>query len=244
MAKAPNRPEELFAEFTRDCNKIFSAELVSIILYGSGARGEYIPKKSDINFAVILTDEGINRLSMAIPFVASWKKRRVATPLFLTKEYIASSLDTFPIEFLNLKAAYTVVFGQDILRDLVFDRRLMRIQCEREIKGKLLQLRQSLLETEGNKRKIAALISLSLPTFFSIFQAILFLKGRAGISGKEQLLAAMTQVTALRSEVFCELTAIREGKKQVASSEAVPLMERYIEEIKKISAVVDTLDIT
>ena len=180
MAKAPGRPEEIFDAFTNDCKKVFGADLVSIILYGSGARGEYIPKKSDINFMVLLTEAGISSLGKAMPLVASWKKRRVATPLFLTKEYIASSLDTFPIEFLNLKAAYAVVFGQDVLGGLAFDGRLLRIQCEREIKGKLLQLRQHFLETEGSARKIAALISFSLPTFFSIFQAVIFLATSVG----------------------------------------------------------------
>ena len=56
MARIPDKPEEIFQEIILDYKVIFGPDLVSIILYGSGARGEYIPKKSDINFLILLTE--------------------------------------------------------------------------------------------------------------------------------------------------------------------------------------------
>ena len=50
MAKIPRSPDEIFDEFTKDIKDLFGEELLSILLYGSGAKGEYIYKKSDINF--------------------------------------------------------------------------------------------------------------------------------------------------------------------------------------------------
>jgi len=97
---------------------------------------------------------------------------------FSHKNYIESSLDTFPIEFLNFKTSYRLITGEDVLKDLTFEKKFVRLQCERELKGKLLQLRENFLETEGKKKNIEALIRLSLPTFFSIFQAVLFLNGK------------------------------------------------------------------
>jgi len=243
MAKIPKKPEEVFGDFVRRYKEVFGSDLLGVILYGSGARGDYIPKKSDINFMVILTEEGINSLGKAIPLVSKWHKRRVSTPLFLTKTYIESSLDTFPIEFLNFKTAYKLIYGEDVLKDLSFDRKYLRLQCERELKGKLLQLRENFLETEGNKRKIEALISLSLSTFFSIFQAVLFLKDKDPVSEKGELLKVMAQETGLSSELFLELIPVKEGRKKLASGDAIPLMERYIEEIRKLSIFVDQLTV-
>ena len=108
MARIPHKPEEIFQEIILDYQGIFGPDLLSIILYGSGARGEYIPKKSDINFLMLLTENGIDHLSKAFKTVLKWHKKRVHTPLFLTAEYIKSSLDVFPIEFLNLQAHYKV----------------------------------------------------------------------------------------------------------------------------------------
>ena len=49
MAKIPKDPKDIFNELTKDYQDIYGRDLVSIILYGSAASGNYIPKKSDIN---------------------------------------------------------------------------------------------------------------------------------------------------------------------------------------------------
>ena len=81
MAKAPQKPEEIFPEFTQDYQAIYGTDLLSIILYGSGARGDYIPGRSDLNFLIVLTEDGIKGLHRAFKVVAKWHRRRVATPL-------------------------------------------------------------------------------------------------------------------------------------------------------------------
>lgn len=243
MPKAPARPEEIFEVFASDYREAFGPDLLSIILYGSGARGEYIPKKSDLNFMIILSDGGMDRLSKAMPLVSKWHKKRVNTPLFLTPASMASSLDTFPIEFLNIKAAHKVVYGENFLKNLAFDKNYVRLQCEREIKGKLVQLRKHFLETAGNWRKTEALISASLPTFFSLFQAIIFFKNKEPIAERHALITTVAQETGLNQDLFLELLTIREGRKKLASSQVIPLMEKYIGEIQKLSNFLDQLEI-
>ncbi len=91
MAKVPKKPEEIFAEITDEYQQIFGADLISIILYGSGAGEDYIPGKSDLNFLITLTDQGIERLDRALETVARWRKRNVAIPLFMTRSYLTGS---------------------------------------------------------------------------------------------------------------------------------------------------------
>ena len=62
MAKIPKEPREVFEEITEDYQQAFGNDLVSIILYGSGASGEYVPKRSDLNFLIVLSEEGIDAL--------------------------------------------------------------------------------------------------------------------------------------------------------------------------------------
>jgi predicted nucleotidyltransferase len=239
MAKTPQTPESIFAAFNADYQKVFASDLESIILYGSAARGEYVAGRSDINFMIVLSDEGIERLADAMPLVAAWHKYRVSTPLFLNRDYITMSLDTFPIEFLTMKAAYKVVFGQDMLRDITFEKNFVRLQCERELKGKLLQLRQRFIETEGKAKKIIQLIGLSLPAFLSLFQAILFLKDLPPATSRSGLLAEMTRLSGLHAQVFTELAAVRDGAKKLKDAEALKLMTAYISEIKTIANYID-----
>ncbi len=134
-------------------------DLISIILYGSGAGEDYLPGKSDLNFLITLTDSGIERLDLALETVARWRKRNVAIPLFMTRSYLTGSQDAYPIEFLNMKRHYVVVSGEDVLAGLAFDPRHIRLQLERELRGKLLHLRSGYLATEGSARKIRELIA-------------------------------------------------------------------------------------
>ncbi len=242
MAGIPKKPEEIFEPFCADFEALYGGDLFSVILYGSCARGEYVPKKSDINFMLLFSDTGITQLGKAFKLVEKWRRRAVATPLFLTQAYIETSLDTFPIEFLNFQAAYRVLRGDDPFKHLVFEQRMLRLQCERELKGKLLQLREQFLETAGSARLIRQLIERSLPTFFAIFQGIVYLHGKPPQPGRATLLNTMQQVIGLDAALFTELYAVREARLRLNTAEASVLMERYIEEVRRLGRAVDSLE--
>ncbi len=50
MSKIPKIPEQIFEQFTNDYKQTFGDDLVSIIVYGSSARGEYIYKNQTLIF--------------------------------------------------------------------------------------------------------------------------------------------------------------------------------------------------
>ena len=79
----------------------------------------------------------------------------------------------FPIEYLNFRNNHVLVFGKEILKDLEFSSEFLRLQCEREIKGKLLLLREAFLETSGKGRALKGLILQALPSLMAIFEALL-----------------------------------------------------------------------
>jgi len=149
MARVPKRPQEIFGEITEDYRRIFGPHVLSIILYGSGAGEDYVPGKSDLNFLITLTDQGIERLDLALQTVSRWRKRMVAIPLFMTRPHLQASLDAYPIEYLNMKRHYVVVNGEDVLAELSFDPHHIRLQLEREFRGKILHLRSGYLPRAG-----------------------------------------------------------------------------------------------
>ena len=70
----------------------------------------------------------------------------------MTPEYIRTSLDVFPVEFLNFKLIHATVFGEDIFESLEINRMDLRRQCERELKVKLVSLRQGYISSLGDGR--------------------------------------------------------------------------------------------
>ena len=239
--RAPQSPEEIIPEFTRDYHKIYGDDLISICLYGSGARGDYIPKRSDLNFLIVLTEEGMTRLAKAFKVVARWHRRRVATPLFLTTEYVADSVDTFPLEFLNIKRHYQVVWGNDPLATIEIRQEQLRLQLEREIKGKLLQLRAAYIASKGWKRNFVHLASQSLTTFVSIFQGILYLRGKEIPHQRGDVIKAIEAEMGLTAAPFERLLEVKEGKIKLPAKKMKGLMVSYIEEVGRLASLLDKM---
>lgn len=243
MAKIPKKPEEIFEDLTREYQSIFGAHLISIILYGSGAGEDYIPGKSDINFLITLTDQGIDRLDRALEAVARWRKSNVAIPLFMTRAYLEGSKDAFPIELLNLKRHYVVVSGKDVLADLAFDRCHVRLQLERELRGKLLNLRSGYLSTGGNARKIRALIAVSLNAFISLFCALLFLKSIEIPNGKREIIEAAGKAFGIDAPIFLKCEQIRRKMDRFSNSEIAALFQAYTKEVSRLCDQIDRIEV-
>ena len=172
MTKSPKDPREIFPEIIDEYKGLYGSSLISIIAYGSAVGKDYIPGKSDINIMVVLDDVGMEGLDKSFDAVKKWRKKGVDVPLFLTEGYIKSSLDVFPIEYMNFQKRYELLFGKDVLADLTFDREHVRLQCERELKGKLLLLREAFLESQGQAGAMRDVIGRSIMTFAAIFKAL------------------------------------------------------------------------
>ncbi|MFO7889544.1 MAG: hypothetical protein R6V04_04320 [bacterium] len=241
MNSLPEQLKEVVKDFTADINEIFAKEAKAIILFGSATTEEYIPKKSDINFLVCLTEQGIETIDRVERKVKPWRKKNIGLPLFLTKSYIQASLDSFPIEFFNMSQTYQVIQGDDVLKDLKFNKKDVRLQCERELKGKLLSLRQGYILTRGKKKKMSQLINESMVTFISIFKALLFLKKSEVPVKKSDVILSMCRVFDLDESVFSVLLAHRKDSVKVSKDYLHDILKKYIKEIQKLSKVVDSM---
>ena len=241
MAKAPKTPQEIFPEVVGDLKEVYGDSLQSVILYGSGARGDYVPGKSDINFLVVLAREVPGDLEKALPLVPKWRKRAVAVPLFMTKALIDSSMDVYPVEFLNMKRHYEVVFGEDVLRELLFDKKALRLQCERELKGKVMLLRSGFLSTADRAEDLRRLMAASITAFLSVFAALLAIQGKAIPGSRREIVSAVAEAYGFSAEPFLQCIDLREGKKDVSLAELKETFKSYTAQIEKLIGAVDGL---
>ncbi len=243
MAKIPQKPEEIFSELTADYKKVFGDDLVSIILYGSGARGHYVAGKSDLNFLVVLTDQGIGRLDMTFDLVTKWKKRRVAVPLVMTRDDVLSAVDAYPVEILNMSLHHILVFGEGVLEKLNIKRDCLRLQLERELRGKLLLLRQGFMGTEGKEKALRNLIRISLTAFLSAFNSLLYLKGLEIPRDRSALVTAAEEAFAIDKEIFHQCLEIRKGHDRFSGKEISIIFQGYVKEIAKLCDEIDKIKI-
>jgi predicted nucleotidyltransferase len=141
-----DRASKVAADFAEDLKTVYGTNLISVVLYGSAASGEFRSKGSNINILTILDDAGLENLKKISKVVRKFKYRRI-TPVFLTERYIDASRDVFPVEFLDMKDNHKIIYGKDILSEMSIDPKNMYFQCEHELKARLINLKRLYLKT-------------------------------------------------------------------------------------------------
>ncbi len=190
----------------------FGQELHSLYLVGSAARGDFKPGKSDVNTLVILTAEGMEWLEKAYPVLQTWRKKGAAVPHFMMPDAFTRALDSYPLEFLDFKSFHKVIIGSSILADLDIPLQPLRLQIERELRGKLFLLRQIFASEAGRNKHLEAVLRRSVSVFTAVFQGILEL-GKIPIpADRSELFSKAAEFAGFSDRVFQQILEIRAGK--------------------------------
>jgi hypothetical protein len=241
MARKTENPEQLFEPFARAMEGLFPGGVVSVTAYGSAVGGSYRPGASDVNFLVVLTAEAIRDLSPCLDELKTWARRGVSTPLVVTPEYMSGALDTFPIEFFNMKAAYRVITGEDVLGPLEIADRDLRLQAERELRGKLLKLRLGYLSSEGKPDRLQDLALVSFKDFRFLFRALAHLLPGEAPAGEAEAVDFVCRGLDVPAAPFHSLQQVARGRKPSRDAWKA-LFRDYIQSVGRLTVAVDALD--
>jgi len=161
-------------------------KLSSITLYGSAAREDYQPGRSDINLLVLTSSLDFLALQALLDPVS--KGLRVGIhPMLMTVGDLHSSTDIFPVKFLSMKESHCTLWGEDPLAGLVIEREHLRLRCEQELMNLLLRLRRHYVYHGG--WNLEEKISGSVTGFLENLRIALSL-GRETILSRDQVFAA------------------------------------------------------
>jgi len=219
----------------------FREKIHSVYVTGTAITDDFNEKISDVNTLVVLKEMDLRFLHLLAPLGKKYGKHKVAAPLIMTPEYIESSLDVFPIEFLNFKMIHSVVFGEDLLRDLEIDRRDLRSQCERELKVKLIGIRQSYISAQGDRKLLNRGFVNSIAGYIPLFRGIIYLFGKTPPVKQRDVIETLGAETKVNTDVFAK--AFREKHKQIKLSveELSTMFEDYYAATEKLGRLVDEI---
>ncbi len=241
MKKLDTKTERTLERFTHEIQTLYGDELVSVILYGSAAGRDFVPDRSDLNFLIVLKRVTPEALRKAMPSITAWHRQRIATPLFMDPEFLQSSLDVFPIEFLEMQEQHRLLAGTDILLNLKISPKNLRLQCEEELKGKLLTLRRAYIETAGSVAALEELMTHSLKSFLIVTRYLLRLKGLQPAHEFLEILVQAEETFKLSLEGIRDVHSIRLGAARLEKSEAHRLFERYLADLEQLVACADRI---
>ncbi len=131
--------------FTEKIRQVWEDNLVSVILYGSYLKEEFIPGVSDINLVVLTSKIDLQKLLLSRKTVLKFNRKYRIVPVFFTVDFFQSSFDSFALEWKEIKEGYKVLFGRDLIRKVEIKKEHLLFQIEREIKEDLIRFQQGLL---------------------------------------------------------------------------------------------------
>ena len=215
----------------------------SIHVTGTAVTDDFNDSFSDVNSIIVLKQMDVKFLESLAPLGKKHGKNRVAAPLIMTPHYIQNSLDVFPVEFLNFKLVHATVFGEDILREMEIGRNDLRLQCEREIKTKLIWLRQGYLSSRGDRKALAEGFLHSITGYIPLFRGIIVLFEREAPVRHGEVITALSEAVNLNTDVYARVLKKRHEKMDLSIEELNTLFEDYYDATDKIRTVIDDLQV-
>ena len=227
-------PERVVAEAGAELAAVFGAALRTVVVYGSAETVDFVPERSDVNLAAVAEPLTFAHLQAAAQWYARWRPSRVAAPLLLSPADLSRSLDVFPLEMLDIQARHRTLIGDDLFTGLVVARDNVRLECEREAKGKLVRLRALYLELAASTVEIRELMLDSRKTFLHVMRGLLWLRGIAWEPREHEVVGAFARQFAHAMPVFDVLTTHRDpGAIESRFGD-------YLGEIEVLAALADT----
>jgi hypothetical protein len=219
----------------------FEHNLHSIQVTGTAVTDDYDEKVSDVNSIFVLKEMDLKLLELLAPLGKKYGKKRVAAPLIMTPEYIRESLDVFPIEFMNSKLVHSTVYGADIFNDIEIDLKDLRHQCEREIKTKLIWLRQGYISSQGDRKLLAEGLTGSITAYIPLFRGIIALLGKEPPVIQKDVLASLAQATNVDTGVFARVLREKHERKKQSLEELNTQFEDYYYATEKLRKTIDEI---
>jgi hypothetical protein len=212
-------------------------KLRSVAIYGPGASGEATGPE-ELHVLVLLADLDLATLAAAGPAIERWVRGGHPFPRLFTVESLAEAVDVFPIEVSDIAERHVRVHGAAPLEGVpAIDRDNLRLQCERELREKLMRLEESYTLSSGRDRHLRQLLAASYPTFTAILRGCLRLAGKPAPHSELEAAESFCRMAEIDPAPFQAVARLRAGKDP--GSPIPDLFETYHRAIGRALAAID-----
>src|SRR4051812_21422763 len=226
-------------ELVMQLKAAFGDDLVSAVLYGSAAGGEHNPKRSDQNVLVIVRRVPMTAARAIAATARAWADAGNPPPLVMTADEWRGSADIFPMEYADILERHRVLYGAAPFDGIAVQAKDLRLQLEHEAMGKLLKLRQSVLASAGDDKRLLELMAVSASTIMVIFRAVCRLHAVKPEGDNAKLVDQVAKLVQLDPAPFHRVVGVARGGKDVPAAEALPTVEGYVAGMERLVSYLD-----
>lgn len=212
----------------QDLQRIFGGRLEALVSYGASLS----PRPS---LALVRSLE-LADLSACAACVRRWHDAGAATPVVLTHQEFARSLDVFPVEFGGIIAHHDTLFGDDPFAGLTVAQGDLRRACEGQVRSLLLHVREDYMEAAGHGREVARVVVESAPEFRALLMLLARLDGQH--LDRQQLAAWAAERLQLDARVASDALHVAHDAER-SGVDAARLFPAYLAALEQLARHVD-----
>lgn len=235
----------------RDSVKYFAGKLIpalgenlqSITVVGSSLTDDFKPGLSDINTVLVLNGQSINYLKPIASLARPMSRKKISVPLLMTPSYIERSLDVFGVEFLDFQLNHQTILGEDPFTSLTFDKKDVRLQCERELKAMLIRLRQGYIAAAANKKLVRDILISSAKGLAPLLRAMLWLKDIERPTVAEQTFNKAADKFSIKSDSLITTEKWSRQKIRPDEGQIDNAFELIYSKVDQLAQIVDELEV-
>lgn len=217
--------------------------LQSITVVGSSLTEDYKASQSDINTVLVLDKQTISALNTIAGLAKSMSKKKLSPPLLMTPSYIERSVDVFGVEFLDFKLTHQTILGDDPFAALSFDKKDVRLQCERELKATLIRLRQGYIAAAANKKLVRDILISTAKGLAPLVRAMLWLKDKDRPKQAESTFTKAADELSVNMGSVASAGKWRHEKTHLSEAEMENAFESVYSTVEELAGIVDTLKV-
>lgn len=213
----------------------------AVLVYGSAARGEFLPGYSNVNLLILLEQATQPVLQAWAGLGKPWESEKIIAPLLLTQDDLRQSAEVFPLEFLNISDHHVLLQGTDPFPDLPVNAARLLFQCEQELRGNLLRIRQRYVEGWARVEAVQTLLPLSLTALIACLRGVYRLLNRPSVTKSDAVLRELNAALNLDPAVFLEVWHMKRGLSTPGKHALPKLLDRYLADLSRLADRLETM---
>lgn len=180
--------------------------LYSVVLYGSAARGDFVPGVSDVNVLIVL-NESNPPAHEALARALGGKPK--VEPFAIGRPGLVRTARAFPAKFAAIRRTGRTVFGPDPLADVPRFPELERFAAEQALRNVRLRLVYNFIKRGGDPALYTRFVLDFVPALYSACNGALELESHTIARGREAQAALHASVFGVDTGVLVELAQLK-----------------------------------
>ena len=229
--------------FSERLSESLGDKLLSITVVGSSLTPDFKPGQSDINTVLVLGKQTLGALNAVASLARPMSKKKISPPLLMTPSYIERSSDVFGVEFLDFQLIHVTIRGEDPFAPLTFEKKDVRLQCERELKATLIRLRQGYIAAAANRRLVRDILISTAKALAPLLRAMLWLKDIERAGETKSTLNKAASAFSIKTDSLMTAGQWRHQKIRLSEAEMETTFESVYSTVDELTELVDKLEV-